>query len=206
MQATAYQPQPAVDPSKVPQNTLESLLKLTRFNNARLADHESRVTRLAGAIAGKMDLTHEQRESVVMCAMNYDIGMLSIPDEILQKTSRLTKEEFEQIKQHTVIGSELLKPLGMPWPVAEAALQHHERLDGSGYPNKLKGNNIILEARIIAVTDVIDAMHSDRPYQKAVGIYGAIGEIASHKGEYYDETAVDICAELFQKQEFDFAA
>jgi HD-GYP domain-containing protein (c-di-GMP phosphodiesterase class II) len=128
----------------------------------------------------------------------HDIGKLSIPAEILTKPTKLTRIEFSLIKEHSVSGYEMLKDIESPWPLAEIIYQHHERMNGTGYPRKLKGNEILIEARIMAVADVVEAMSSHRPYRAALGIEAALEEIEKNKGTLYDNTVVDACLRLFR--------
>jgi HD-GYP domain-containing protein (c-di-GMP phosphodiesterase class II) len=130
----------------------------------------------------------------------HDIGKIVVPAEILAKPTKLTKAEFELIKAHPRQGYEVLKEIDFPWPVAQVALQHHERLDGSGYPQGLKADQIVLEARILAVADVVEAMAAHRPYRPSRGIEDALDEVIRHRGIKYDAAAVDACVRLFHER------
>jgi HD-GYP domain-containing protein (c-di-GMP phosphodiesterase class II) len=130
----------------------------------------------------------------------HDIGKLSVPAEILSKPTKLTNLEFSLIKEHSLSGYEMLKYVESPWPLAEIVCQHHERIDGSGYPRNLKGDEILLEARILAVADVVEAMGSHRPYRPTLGIEAALEEIEKNKGVIYEDTVVDACLRLFREK------
>ncbi|HMB31102.1 MAG TPA: HD domain-containing phosphohydrolase, partial [Desulfohalobiaceae bacterium] len=132
------------------------------------------------------------------------IGKISIPSEILAKPSRLNKIEFELIKSHVQSGYDILKDIEFPWPIADIMVQHHERLDGSGYPKGLSEQDLLQEARILAVADVVEAMTSHRPYRPGLGINVALNEIEKNKGTLYDENVVDICLMLFREKGYNF--
>ena len=166
------------------------------------AGHERRVSKLAVAIAKKMDLDKDIVDAIEVASAVHDIGKIYVPSEILSKPGKLSKQEFDLIKVHPQMGYEILEAIDFPWPISEIVLQHHERLDGSGYPNTLKGKDILLEAKIIAVADVIEAMSSHRPYRPAPGIEAALYEIQKNRGRLYEPKIVDICVELFQKDSF----
>ncbi|MDI6783476.1 MAG: HD domain-containing phosphohydrolase [bacterium] len=134
----------------------------------------------------------------------YDIGKMYVPAEILAKPTKLTDIEFNLIKTHVQGGFDILKGIEFPWAVAQIVLQHHERLNGSGYPKGLTADSIILEARIIAVADVVEAMSSHRPYRPMFGVELSLAEIAKNKGILYDALVVDICLTIFQKKNFKF--
>ena len=132
----------------------------------------------------------------------HDIGKIIVPAEILSKPGRITDAEFNIIKEHPRTGYDILKGIDFPWPVAQAVLQHHERINGSGYPNQLSGQSIILEARVLAVADVVEAMASHRPYRPSLGIDKALEEISRNKGSLYDITVVDACLKLFREKRY----
>jgi len=179
-------------------------IKIVESRDPYTAIHEKRVARLVSAIAKEMGLTKDEADSIKIVALLHDIGKITIPAEILTKPSKVTKTEFEIIKMHPQVGYEILKDIAFPIPVAKIILQHHERMDGSGYPNGLKGNEIMLEARILAVADVVEAMSSHRPYRPALGIDKALEEIEKNKGILYDSKVVNACMRLFKEKEFKF--
>jgi PAS domain S-box-containing protein/putative nucleotidyltransferase with HDIG domain len=168
------------------------------------AGHQRRVATLARAIAEEMELTEEQSKSIYMAALIHDIGKISIPAEILSKPTRLSEVEFSIIETHPQVGYDILKGIDFPWPIAEIVLKHHERVDGSGYPQGLSGEEIPLEARILSVADVVEAMASHRPYRASLGIGKALEEITQNKGKLYDEEVVKACLKVFYDRKFSF--
>lgn len=168
------------------------------------AGHQKRVSDLARAIAIEMALKAETINAIRFAGLVHDIGKIAIPAEILSKPGHLSSLEFNLIKKHPLEGYEILKPIEFPWPIAQIVLQHHERLDGSGYPEGLKGNQILIEAKIIAIADVVEAMISHRPYRPALGIASALEEITAGSGIKYDSTAAAVCVDLFTKKRFEF--
>jgi HD-GYP domain-containing protein (c-di-GMP phosphodiesterase class II) len=153
-----------------------------------------------------MNLKSEQLDSVRMASMIHDIGKISIPSEILTKPTHLTDLEFNLIKTHPASGYNILKDIEFPWPIARIVLEHHERLNGSGYPNGLKGEQLLLESKIISVADVVEAMASHRPYRAAQGIEAALDEIAKNKGILYEPDIVDACLRLFREKNYNLVA
>ena len=168
------------------------------------AGHQRRVSLLANAIAVKMGLEKNRADGLRIAAIVHDIGKINVPAEILSKPGKLSNAEFELIRIHPQAGFEILSTINFPWPVAEIVLQHHEKVDGSGYPNGLKGDEIYLEARIIAVADLVEAFVSHRPYRPALGIDYALKEINLQKGILFDKDVVEACLELFKNNEFSF--
>jgi PAS domain S-box-containing protein len=166
------------------------------------AGHQIRSANLARAIATVMGLPPEKIEGIRMAGSIHDIGKLSIPAEILSKPTKLLEIEFALIKEHARRGFEMLKDVESPWPLAEIVYQHHERMDGSGYPRNLKGDDILIEARILAVADVVEAMASHRPYRPGLGIDTALNEIEKNRGIFYDNTVADACLRLFREKGF----
>jgi putative nucleotidyltransferase with HDIG domain len=185
------------------QEMLEGVLEILEGRDSNLVEHQRRVSRLACAIAGEMGLPLDQIEGLNIAAMLHDIGKVFIPPEILNKTDSLTEMEITLIQSHSQAGYHLLQNLDFSQPVALAVLQHHERLDGSGYPANLKGEEILLEARILAVPDVVEAMAYARPYRLNLGINQALEEISQNRVILYDPEVVDVCLRLFEKG-FDF--
>jgi HD-GYP domain-containing protein (c-di-GMP phosphodiesterase class II) len=163
------------------------------------AGHQQRTTDLAGAIAGEMGLLEEQVDGLRMAGVIHDLGKISIPIEILSKPTKLTDIEYQLIQTHSQKGYDILKDIEFPWPIAEMVLQHHERMDGSGYPRGLTGEKIFLEARILMVADVVEAIASNRPYRPALGIEAALREIEKNKGILYAPEVVEACLRLFKK-------
>jgi len=167
------------------------------------AGHQRRVSDLAHAISKKMGLPENQAEGIRMAGMIHDVGKISVPAEILSKPTRLTGIEFNLIKIHPQVGYDILKGIVFPWPLAQMVLQHHEKWNGSGYPQGLSGEDILLEARILCVADVVEAMASHRPYRPGLGIDTALDEISKNKGALYDPDVVDACVIVF-KTGFEF--
>lgn len=159
--------------------------------------HQRRVTQLALSIAGKMNLSADSTEKLRIAGNLHDLGKVGVPTEILVKPGRLTDLEFSIIKNHPMVGFEILRPLDLPLSTTQIVVQHHERWNGSGYPHGLAGHNILLEARIIGVADVVEAMASDRPYRPALGLAQAMAELAQNKGVLYDPMVVDACSQLY---------
>jgi PAS domain S-box-containing protein len=195
------------------QNTLDSLRKAVgttiqvmvsavETRDPYTAGHQLRSSELASAIATEMGLPHEKIDGIRMAGSIHDIGKLSIPAEILSKPTKLSEIEFSLIKEHSRSGYEMLKYVESPWPLAEIVYQHHERMDGSGYPRNLKGEEIIMEARIMTVADVVEAMASHRPYRPGLGIDAALEEIEKNKGTFYDNAVADACLRLFREKGF----
>lgn len=185
--------------------TIEAISKAVEARDPYTAGHQHRVAELACAIATEMGLDAERIEGIRMGGIIHDIGKIQLPAEILSKPSNLSDMEYQFIKEHSNVGYEILKDIDFPWPVALIARQHHERLDGSGYPLGLKGDEICLEARIIAVADVVEAMSSHRPYRAGLGIDTALQEIESKRGIYYDAAVTDACLRLFRERSYTIA-
>ena len=162
-------------------------------------DHQQRATRLACLIAAEMNLSKASLEDLHVAGRLHDLGKVAVPAEILTKPGKLSREEFSLIKNHPEVGYDILQPLKLPQRTAQIILQHHERLDGSGYPHGLQGREILLEARIMAVADVVDAMSSHRPYRASLGLEQAQEEIVCFKGTRYDAAVVDACIRVFEK-------
>ena len=164
------------------------------------AGHQNRAADLARAIATELGLPQIRIDGIRMAGSIHDIGKLSVPAEILSNPTELTELEFSMIKEHAHKGYKMLKDVVSPWPLAEIVYQHHERMDGSGYPRRLKGEEIFIEARILAVADVVESMASHRPYRPALGLDAALHEIENNKGTIYDADAVDACLRLFREK------
>lgn len=168
--------------------------------------HERRVGELAAAIAEEMGLDAKHVEGIRVAGYLHDIGKIATPAELLSKPTRLSAPEFELIKEHARKGFDILKGVDFPWPVALVALQHHERIDGSGYPQGLKGDQIVLDARIMCVADVVEAMSSHRPYRPGLGMDRALAEIERGAGTAYDPAAVSACLSLVRERHFEIPA
>jgi PAS domain S-box-containing protein/putative nucleotidyltransferase with HDIG domain len=180
--------------------TIQVLVSALEARDPYTAGHQSRSANLACAIATEMGLSQDKIDGIRMAGIIHDIGKLSIPAEILSKPTELIDIEFSLIKEHSLTGYEMLKNVESPWPLAEIIYQHHERVDGSGYPRNLKGDEILIESRILAVADVIEAMASHRPYRPSFGIEAALNEISKNKGILYDHAVVDACLRLFREK------
>jgi putative nucleotidyltransferase with HDIG domain len=180
--------------------TIQVMISAVESRDPYTSGHQRRVTNLAGAIATEMGLPQEKIDAIRMAGVIHDIGYLSVPSEILSKPTKLTKLEFSLIKEHSKKGCEMLKHVESPWPLAHIVYQHHERMDGSGYPRNLKGDDIMIEARILAVADVVESMAFHRPYRTGLGIDVALAEIEKNRGIIYDSTAVDACLRLFREK------
>lgn len=185
---------------KAVSTTIQVMVSAVEARDPYTAGHQRRVADLARAIATEMGLPKEKIEGIRMAGSIHDIGKLSIPAEILSKPTRLLDIEFSMIKEHSRKGYEMLKDVESPWPLAEIVYQHHERMNGSGYPRNLKGDEILMEARIMAVADVVEAMASHRPYRPTLGIDAALKEIEDNRGILYDVDVVDICLRLFREK------
>jgi putative two-component system response regulator len=182
--------------------SIEALAAAAEARDPYTAGHQRRVANLAQAIATEMALSTDDIEAVHMAGAIHDIGKIRVPSEILNRPGKLTDIEMQLIRMHPEVGYEILKLIDFPWPVAEIERQHHERLDGSGYPRGLRGDEILMPARIIAVADVVEAMTSHRPYRPALGLDAALDEIVKGKGILYDASAVDACVRLFRERGF----
>jgi response regulator RpfG family c-di-GMP phosphodiesterase len=185
-------------------STVEAIASMVELRDPYTAGHERRVSQLTCAIGKDMGLPERQVEGLRVIGYLHDIGKIAVPAEILSKPTRLSEIEYAMVRSHPQTGYDILKNLEFSWPVAQAVLQHHERLDGSGYPQGLAGQDIILEARILMVADVVEAMASHRPYRSAIGFEAALAEIAANRGRLYDEQVVDVCLRLFAEKAFAF--
>jgi len=184
------------------ESTIQAVAGTIETRDPYTAGHQQRVTKLAVAIARRLGLPDERVEGIRVAATLHDIGKMSTPAEILSKPGKLSEHEFKLIQDHTRVAHSILEGIAFPWPVADIVLQHHERLDGTGYPAGLVGDDIRLEARIISVADTVEAMSSHRPYRPALGLDMALAEIERNKGIHYDSAVVDACIALFEAGEF----
>lgn len=187
------------------EQSVQTIAATVEARDPYTAGHQRRVAELATAIAREMGLDEEQIRGIHFAAIIHDLGKIHIPAEILSKPGRLSDIEFMLIKTHPQEGYDILKDVKFPWPIAETILQHHEKLDGSGYPRGLRGDEIRLEARILTVADVVEAMYSHRPYRAAIGIKAALTEIRHGRGNVYDPNVVDACIRLFDDKHFAFS-
>ena len=189
---------------KIMDGIIHSMEKLVEKKDRYTVGHQHRTALLASAIAKEIGLTPDQIECINIAAVIHDIGKIFVSGDILNKKGKLTPEEYEIIKKHPGAGYEVLKSIEFPWPVAEIILQHHERMDGSGYPAGLKGDDIYLESRIISVADVVEAITFERPYRPAFGVDKALDEITKNRGKLYDPEIADICVSLFKEKKFNW--
>ncbi len=186
------------------EGTIQAIAKTVESRDPYTAGHQQRVTQLATAIAKELDLDGHRLEGLKMAGMVHDLGKISIPAEILSKPGQITETEFGLIKIHPQVGYDILKDIDFPWPIARMVLQHHEKMNGSGYPKAVSGNDILMEARILCAADVVEAMASHRPYRAALGIDVALEEISKNKGVLYDPNVVDACLKVFSENGFRF--
>jgi putative nucleotidyltransferase with HDIG domain len=177
--------------------TIAALSRMTETRDPYTAGHQLHVGELGRAIARRLGLDDEQVDLIRKSGELHDIGKISIPAEILVYPGKLSDLEFEMVKRHTLVGADILSRASLPWPMTEVALQHHERMDGSGYPAGLLGSEIVLPARVIAVADVIEAMAHMRPYRPALGVDAALAEVRDHSGTLFDAEVVAACQEVF---------
>jgi len=189
---------------KALEGTIQAMALTIEMRDPYTAGHQRRVSRLSCAIAQKMKLAKDQIEAIRMAGEIHDIGKIYVPSEILSKPGQITEIEYSIIKTHPQVGYDILKSIEFPWPIALIVYQHHERLDGSGYPLKLSGEKILLEARIMSVADVVEAMSSHRPYRPAHGVDKALDEISKNSGLLYDSQVVENCVLLFREDKFSF--
>lgn len=189
---------------KTMEDSIYSISLVTEARDAYTAGHQRKVSKLAVALAEEMGFSKDKVEGIKIAALIHDVGKINLPAEILSKPGKLSEIEFNLIKNHSKIGYDILKKVDFFWPIAEIVFQHHEKINGSGYPRGLKGDEILLEAKIIGVADVVEAMSSHRPYRPALGIDKALEEISQNKGILYDSQIVDTCLKLFKEKGFKF--
>jgi PAS domain S-box-containing protein/putative nucleotidyltransferase with HDIG domain len=189
---------------KAMEDTLLAMARIVELRDPYTAGHQRRVAMLACAIAEDRGLSSDMITGLRLAGLIHDVGKIRVPAEILTNPDGLSHAEFDIVKTHPSMGYEILKPLDLPWPVADIVRQHHERLDGSGYPDGLTGQSIIAEAKILSVADVVEAIASHRPYRPAYGLYIALEEITLNRGILYDAAAVNSCLKLFKEKGFRF--
>jgi HD-GYP domain-containing protein (c-di-GMP phosphodiesterase class II) len=183
-------------------NPAEAVAAAIETREVGKTGHHERAAGLARAIGAELHLTSEQIDGLGVAALIHDVGKIFVPAKILGKTTRLDEEEMAQVKTHVRFGYDLLKGLAFPWPVARIVLEHHERMDGSGYPNGLTGERLLMESRILGVADVADAISCPRSYRPARGIEVALYDIKGHRGVRYAPDVVDACLTLFNEKEY----
>ena len=188
------------------EHSIQAIAATLESRDPYTAGHQRRVAELATAIAKKMNLSKNQVQGIHFASIIHDLGKIHVPSEILVKPGRLNELEYKLIQMHPQTGYDIVKDIKFPWPIAKIILQHHEKIDGSGYPQGLKGDEILLEAKIVALADVVEAMSSHRPYRPSVGVEAALEEIKYGRGSAYEPSVVDACLELFEKEEFTFSS
>ena len=187
---------------KVMNSTVLAITMTIEKRDPYTSGHQQRVADLSRNIAREIGLSDDEIEGIYIAAAIHDLGKISLPAEILSKPVKLSDIEVSLIQAHSQTGYDILKGIEFPWPIAQIVHQHHERMNGSGYPRGLRGNKILPEARILAVADVVEAMASHRPYHPAQPIEMALDEISDNKGKLYDPEVVDACLKLFKKKDF----
>ena len=189
---------------KALEGTIQAIRAMVDMRDRYTAGHQLRVTELACAIAEAMGLSGQQVQAIHVAGLLHDVGKMLLPTELLTKPGRLNDIEFAMVRTHAKAGYNILKSIEFPWPIAKTVLQHHERMDGSGYPDQVRGEEILLEARILAVADVVEAMSSHRPYRPALGLDKALDEVVKNSGILYDARVVDACVRVFKEKAFSF--
>ncbi len=184
--------------------TIQVIGAAVEIRDPYTAGHQRRVAMLACEIATEMGLSASEIKGIAMGGVIHDIGKIAVPAEILSKPGRINEFEFGLIKMHPQVGYDLVKTIDFPWPIAQMVYQHHEREDGSGYPLKLDAEEILIEAKVLAVADVVEAMSSHRPYRPALGMDAAMGEILKNRGRFYDPAVVNACKTVVQDKNFNF--
>jgi putative nucleotidyltransferase with HDIG domain len=185
------------------EEAVKTLASVIEKRDPYTSGHQQRVTRLACSIAQELGLPHDRIDGLYLAGILHDIGKISVPSEILSRPVKLAKVEYDLIKIHPRVGYEIMQSIEFPWQIDQMIYQHHERMDGSGYPQGLKGDAIILEARILAVADVVEAMSSHRPYRPALGIDAALQELTDNPDKY-DKRVAEACRKLFKEKAFTF--
>lgn len=188
---------------RVIEETIQAMVHIMETKDPYTAGHQRRVAHLCSEISKELALPDSRLKRLQQAAFIHDIGKLLIPSELLSKP-KLSESEFNFIKMHPIVGHHILQDIKFPWPIAQIVLQHHERLNGSGYPKGLLHFDILLEARILAVADVVDAMATDRPYRIAVGVEGALEEISKNKYTLYDSNVVEACKKVVTGRNYRF--
>ncbi|HKI61184.1 MAG TPA: HD-GYP domain-containing protein, partial [Mariprofundaceae bacterium] len=182
--------------------TVEAIAATVEMRDPYTAGHQRRVAELARAIAVELGMDEQLIHGIFLAGVVHDLGKIGIPAEILSYPGRFSDVQLAMVRQHAQIGFDILKDIHFPWPIAQMVLQHHERMDGSGYPQGLKGKDILPEARIMAVADVVEAMASHRPYRAGLGLDIALEEIEKNAGRLYDSKVAGACLRLFREQDY----
>jgi PAS domain S-box-containing protein/putative nucleotidyltransferase with HDIG domain len=186
------------------EDTVQAMAMTVEYKDRYTANHQRRVAQLARAIAEEMGIDENKKIGLYLAGLIHDIGKLRVPAEILSNPGKLSEAEFSMIKLHPQTGFDILKEVNFQWPLAQIVHQHHERINGSGYPMGLREDDIYLESKILAVADVVEAMASHRPYRPSLGIEKALDEISQHRGTLYDPVIVNACLHLFNEKDFQF--
>ena len=189
---------------KIIEGTANIITKVVETRDPYTIGHQQKVSKLATAIAQEMKLTQEKIEGTKIASLVHDIGKVNLPTEIISKPDKLIEVEFNLVKNYPRVGYNILRKVDFPWPIAEIVLQHQEKIDGSGYPRGLKGNEICIEAKILGVANVVEAMSSYKSYRPALSIDEALTEISKNKNILFDLEVVDTCIKLFKEKEFKF--
>ena len=189
---------------KIIEGTVNIITKVVETRDPYSIGHQQRVSKLATAIAQEMKLPQDKIEGTRITSLVHDIGKINLPTEIVSRPGKLVDVEFNLIKNHPKVGSDILKKVNFPWPIAEIVLQHQEKIDGSGYPRGLKGDEIFIEAKILGVANVVEAMSSNKSYRPALSINEALAEINNNKNILFDPEVVDTCLKLFKEKNFKF--
>jgi putative two-component system response regulator len=183
-------------------STVQAIATVVEMRDPYTAGHQRRVADLARALGAEMGLSDDRLEGIQTAGLIHDIGKIRVPTEILSKPSKLTALEFDLIKTHVQAGCDILKDIEFPWPIARMIQEHHERVDGSGYPGGFKGERLLPESKILAVADAVEAISTHRPYRPALGVGAALDEIERNKGILFDAEAVDACVNLFRQKKY----
>lgn len=191
--------------NSVADSIIQSFTRAIEYRDPYTAGHQQRVSKIACAIASHMGLRGELVQGLHIAALIHDLGKIGVPLEILSRPGKINAVEYSMIKNHSEIGYNILKEIDFPWPISQIVLQHHERLDGSGYPLGLAGDSILIEAKILAVADVFEAMISHRPYRQALGMDAAMHELESKRHILYDSEVVDACIDLVNSRSLDLS-
>ncbi len=189
---------------KATDDIIQTMISISEIRDPYTGNHQRRVCELSEAIAMEMGMDSERIKGIGYTARIHDIGKVAVPSDILTKPGKISDMEFNVIMNHSKVGYDILRNIRFPWPIAEIVYQHHERIDGSGYPRNLTKKQILLEARIIGLADVVEAIASHRPYRAALGIEKAMKEISNKRGSYFDEDVVDACLSIVQDKNFQF--